>query len=82
MFISPHLVDIEERFVIDGKQCAREDFVQAVEIVQSVVKQMEQEGIPHPSYFEYLFAVGMVIFQKKRRVCSIRDGAWRKIGCY
>lgn len=65
LFISPHLVDIEERFVIDGKQCAREDFVQAVEIVQSVVKQMEQEGIPHPSYFEYLFAVGMVIFQKK-----------------
>lgn len=66
LFISPHLVDIEERFVIDGKQCTKEEFVQAVETVRTVVEQMEQEGIPHPSYFEYLFAVGMVIFQKKK----------------
>lgn len=66
LFTSPHLVDIEERFVVDGKQCSREEFVQAVETVQTVVKQMEEEGIPHPSYFEYLFAVGMVIFWQRR----------------
>lgn len=66
LFTSPHLVDIEERFAIDGKQCTKEEFVQAVEIVDTVVEQMEQEGILHPSYFEYLFAVGMVIFQKKQ----------------
>ena len=66
LFTSPHLVDIEERFVIDGKKCTREEFVQAVENVHAVVEQMEQEGIPHPSYFEYLFAVGMVIFRQKQ----------------
>ena len=66
LFISPHLVDIEERFVVDGKQCTKEEFVQAVEMVHTVVEQMEQEGISHPSYFEYLFAVGMVIFWKKK----------------
>ena len=65
LFTSPHLVDIEERFVIDGEQCTQEEFVQAVEQVQSVVEEMEKEGISHPSYFEYLFAVGMVIFQKR-----------------
>ena len=65
LFTSPHLADLEERFVTDGKQCTREEFVQAVEEVRVVVEQMEQEGIPHPSYFEYLFAVGMVIFHKK-----------------
>ena len=65
LFTSPHLVDIEERFVIDGEQCTQEEFVQAVEQVQSVVVEMEKEGISHPSYFEYLFAVGMVIFQKR-----------------
>lgn len=66
LFTSPHLVDIEERFVIDGEQCTQEEFVQAAERVQTVIKQMEQEGIPHPSYFEYLFAVGMVIFQQRQ----------------
>lgn len=66
LFTSPHLVEIEERFVIDGKQCTKEVFVQAVEEVETVIEQMEQKGIPHPSYFEYLFAVGMVIFQKSR----------------
>lgn len=65
LFTSPHLVDIEERFVIDDSQCTRQDFIRAAEKVQSVVEQMEQEGIPHPSYFEFLFAVGMVIFQAK-----------------
>lgn len=66
LFTSPHLVDIEERFVIDGEPCDREEFVQAVQEVHRVVEQMEEEGIPHPSYFEYLFAVGMVIFRKRK----------------
>lgn len=66
LFTSPHLVELEERFVIDGELCTRQEFVQAVEKVQSVVMEMEQEGIAHPSYFEYLFAVGMVIFENRK----------------
>lgn len=73
LFISPHLVDIEERFVADGKQCTKEDFVQAAETVQKAVKQMEREGIPHPSYFEYLFAVGMVIFREKNMEYAVLE---------
>lgn len=73
LFTSPHLVDIEERFQIDGKQCTREEFVEAVEIVQTVVQQMEQEGISHPSYFEYLFAVGMVIFQRRNVAYAVLE---------
>lgn len=73
LFTSPHLVELEERFVIDGSQCTREEFVEAVETVEIVVRQMEQEGIAHPSYFEYLFIVGMVLFQKKKVTYAVLE---------
>lgn len=28
------------------------------------VKKMEEEGIPHPSYFEFLFGMGLSAFEK------------------
>ena len=65
LFVSPHLVDIEERFVTDGKPCAREEFMQAAQTVHEIAEQMQGEGIPHPTFFEYIFAVGMVIFRNK-----------------
>lgn len=64
MFISPHLVKMEERFCIDGEPCSRKEFLEAFEKVGFVVEQMQKEGLSHPTFFEYLFAMGMVIFQK------------------
>lgn len=64
LFTSPHLVNIEERFAVDGKPCDREDFVRAAERVRHVSESMVAQGLPHPTFFEYIFAVGMVIFEK------------------
>lgn len=64
LFTSPHLVNIEERFAVDGKPCSREDFVWAAEEVRCVSESMAAQGMPHPTFFEYIFAVGMVIFGK------------------
>lgn len=64
LFTSPHLVNIEERFAVDGKACDRENFIWAAEQVRLVSDSMMQQGLPHPSFFEYIFAVGMVIFEK------------------
>ncbi len=64
LFTSPHLVNIEERFAVDGKPCDREDFVWAAEQVRHVSESMVAQGLPHPTFFEYIFAVGMVIFEK------------------
>ena len=64
LFTSPHLVDIEERFAVNGRACSREDFVWAAEQVRHVCEFMAEQGLPHPSFFEYIFAVGMVIFEK------------------
>ncbi len=66
LFTSPHLVDIEERFQIDGKPCERQEFVQAAGQVEAAASQMVREGLPHPTFFEYVFAVGMVIFAEQK----------------
>lgn len=64
LFISPHLVDVNERFVIDEKQVSNEEFLDAFRIVMGCVEQIEKEGYAHPTYFEILFLIGMVLFEK------------------
>lgn len=63
LFTSPHLVDLTERFYIGREQCSKEAFMDAFEHVLTVVKQMEAEGLAHPTFFEMIFAIGMVIFK-------------------
>lgn len=64
LFISPHLVDVNERFVIDEKQVSNEEFLNAFRTVMGCVEQIEKEGYAHPTYFEILFLIGMVLFEK------------------
>lgn len=64
LFTSPHLVDINERFVIDEKQVSDEEFLMAFQKVMDCVNEMKEEGYPHPTYFELLFLIGMVIFRE------------------
>ncbi|MBS6194907.1 MAG: bifunctional folylpolyglutamate synthase/dihydrofolate synthase [Clostridiales bacterium] len=64
LFTSPHLVKINERFKIDGVMVSDEMFVEAFEKVQRIIKEAMAEGLDHPSYFETLFLMCMVIFMK------------------
>lgn len=65
LFTSPHLVHLEERFALEGRPCSQQEFVQAADEVQQAVSAMVQDGLPHPTFFEYVFAVGMVIFARR-----------------
>ncbi len=73
LFTSPHLVCIEERFAVQGKPCSRERFVLAAEEVRRVVESMVQQGMGHPSFFEYIFAVGMVIFAVEKMEYAVLE---------
>lgn len=64
-FTSPHLVDITERFLIDGEQVAEEEFLVAFHQVYDLCLEKAGE-IDHPSYFEFLFLIGMVIFKARK----------------
>ncbi len=64
--LSPHLVKINERIQINGEPVDDETFYQAFRKVYTVVKEMEDIGIEHPSYFEFLFGMGMVVFAQRK----------------
>ena len=64
LFTSPHLVRINERFQINGEDVSDEQFLDAFLKVEKAAKEYETEGEGHPSYFETLFLMGMLIFKE------------------
>lgn len=64
LFTSPHLVEINERFVVDEEQVSNEAFLEAFHRVMECIGEIEREGYAHPTYFEILFLIGMVLFEQ------------------
>lgn len=66
LFTSPHLVSVRERFQIQREEVPEGTFLRAFRKVLDVTGKMIQEGYEHPAYFEFLFAMGMLIFQEEK----------------
>jgi dihydrofolate synthase/folylpolyglutamate synthase len=64
LFTSPHLVEINERFQIDEIPVDNQTFLDAFLRVKELSDTLLSEGSYHPTYFEFLFLMGMWIFQK------------------
>lgn len=62
LFTSPHLEDIRERIRINGDMISEEVFVKAFNKVEMVAQTMEQKGYHYPNFFEFLFAMSLVVF--------------------
>ena len=65
MFVSPHLVSMRERFVINGSMVSEEDFVWAFNSVRSKLAGMPenlQKSGYHPTFFEILFFMAIELF--------------------
>ena len=62
LFTSPHLVRINERFQINEINIDDDTFLAAFEKVKALADELVAEGSYHPTYFEMLFLMGMVIF--------------------
>ena len=63
-FTSPHLVSVNERIRINNVQVDNETFLQVFRTVLKTVRGMVADGIEHPSYFEFLFGMGMEAFAR------------------
>ena len=61
-FTSPHLVSVNERIRVDNIQIDNETFLKVFRKVLKIVRQKVEDGIEHPSYFEFLFGMGMTAF--------------------
>ena len=77
VFTSPHLTDIRERFIVEGKMPAKDTFLKLfLEIYEKLdwERLAKGEGY-HPSYFEYLFFMGMLWFAEERPdFCILETG--------
>ena len=71
LFISPHLIRMNERISVNGVDISDEDFVKAFNKVMSTTKSLlssktiEENGFQHPAYFEFLFAMAATYFAQQ-----------------
>lgn len=66
MFTSPHLIKINERMQIDEKTISDDEWAEVFEEVMDAVEQAKLDGIAHPSFFEFVFLMAAVYFQKQQ----------------
>lgn len=64
MFTSPHLIEITERIRINDKDIEKEKFLDLFHIVYEQAKELEKEGIPHPSFFEFIMIMALIEFKR------------------
>ena len=65
LFISPHLVKMNERISINGEDISDEDFAEEYDLILEKVKLLQEEGYAHPAYFEFLFCMAADYFAKQ-----------------
>lgn len=67
VFTSPHLVDVRERFLIKGEMVSKESFLDAFYAIYDMLdwEALEKDNGYHPSFFEYMFFMGMILFSKE-----------------
>jgi dihydrofolate synthase / folylpolyglutamate synthase len=65
-YTSPHLVDLAERFVIDGAPVSQERLLAAVDEVRRAVDALRADGTldVQPTFFEVTTAVAFVLFSR------------------
>lgn len=65
LFTSPHLEKMTERIRINGEEIREEIFVSTFAVVMKAVENLQEEGLPHPTFFEFLLGMGMWVFAKE-----------------
>lgn len=72
VFTSPHLVDVRERFICEGQMISKEDFLEAFLIIYENIDDPKKY---HPTFFEFMFFIAMLVFSKKKPdYCILETG--------
>jgi dihydrofolate synthase / folylpolyglutamate synthase len=76
LYTSPHLVEPTERIQINGSPVTPEEFVRAFDLVHDCAEQLirEERLDAHPSYFETITAMALVIFRDRCDMSVIEVG--------
>jgi dihydrofolate synthase/folylpolyglutamate synthase len=78
-YTSPHLVDLRERFVIDGGLVTPQSLDAAIDRVRAAVESLRRRGVldVHPTFFEVTTAVAFELFRAAHveiAVCEVGLG--------
>jgi dihydrofolate synthase/folylpolyglutamate synthase len=78
-YTSPHLLDLSERFVIDGTPVSQVELGDAVATVRAAVERLRGAGVldVHPTFFEVTTAVAFELFRRRAvdvAVCEVGLG--------
>lgn len=65
LFTSPHLISVNERIRINRSIISNDELVVLFEETMDYVNCAKEQGIPHPSFFEWMFLMGALYFQKQ-----------------
>ena len=65
-FTSPHLERINERMVMNGKEIGDEAFLESFHQILHVVEERMAKGHPHPTFFEFIFGMALLAFQREK----------------
>ncbi|MGB7348101.1 MAG: folylpolyglutamate synthase/dihydrofolate synthase family protein [Pirellulaceae bacterium] len=66
LYTSPHLIDLEERFRIDGNPCSRLELAELTERIAPVAKELADEDQGVPSFFELTTAAALLHFHTQK----------------
>lgn len=68
LFTSPHLIEMTERFRVQGKDVSKARFAACFVRVQEAVKELldTEPSFCHPTFFEWLFAMAAVLFAEEK----------------
>lgn len=64
LFVSPHLVKVNERIVVNGIPVSDACFLEVFQTVMEAVRKMEAQGRTHPTFFELLFGMAVTAFAR------------------
>jgi len=64
--LSPHILDIRERFQINNKFISKKEFVFYLNQIIPVIEKVKNTDFGHPTFFEILIALSFFIFHQKK----------------
>ncbi len=66
LYTSPHLLKLEERFVINGQMIDESQLLRAVDAIRPAATRIEGQGHGHATFFELTTAIAWWLFRDQR----------------
>ena len=73
LYTSPHLVSIQERVRVAGREVGREEFARFATRVRAAAEETERESGALPTFFEQVTAIALVAFREARVELAILE---------